>query len=113
MHTQGHQAPHPSSKGFKENFTLSSLKGTLAFASSRVRAPRGGFGLQWRGAPKDSRARGAEGTLHDWPRLSGHMEAPPPDVPGLDFQAFGAGRPHKDGIHGKVLNSLRNEAGFK
>lgn len=27
----------------------------------------------------------------DWPRPSGHMEAPPPDVPGLGFLAFGAG----------------------
>lgn len=49
----------------------------------------------------------------DGPGPSGHMAAPPPDVPGLGFPAFGAGRPHKDGIHGEALNSLRNEAGFK
>lgn len=49
----------------------------------------------------------------DWPRPSGHMEAPPPDVPGLGFPAFGTGRPHKDGVHAEALNSLRNEAGFK
>ena len=31
----------------------------------------------------------------------------------LGFPAFGAERPHKDGIHAEALDSLRNEAGFK
>lgn len=60
-------------------------------------APQAGWGSRW----------------GDWPWPSGHMEAPPPDVPGWGFPAFGTRRLHKAGIHGEALNSLRNEAGFK
>ena len=82
----------------KENFVLFYLliKGTWQGLLPGSESPSRGWG-----APKDSSMRGAaerpcpqnSGALRlwDWPRPSGHMEAPPPDVPGLGFPALGAG----------------------
>lgn len=125
------RAPLASATGFKENRDLFHLpvKRTWQLLLPGSESPRGGLGQSWRGSPPGqlyaeellggpvpSEGRTGQDRVaaqRDWPRPSGHMEAPPPDVPGLGFPAFGAGRPHKDGIHGEALSSPRNEAGFK
>lgn len=114
------EAPLTSFRGFKESFNLFYLliKGTWQVFLPGPESPGGGWEV-----PKDSRMRGAAGkpSPHGQrgPAASGlagtfrPYEGPTSRRAWLGFPGLWRWRPHKDGIHGEALNSLRNEAGFK
>lgn len=129
VHTRRHRGTARFIRGFERafRFVLSSNKRILATAPSRVRGPRGAFGAaQPPGAGRGSRGRQDVGCRREarspWSAGRGAASlaeafrpygGPTPRRAWLGFPGLCRWRPHKDGIHGEALNSLRNEAGFK